>query len=196
MELDSVLQSKLKQKAKPKPDERDQGKSNHRYPTRSTRQSNPRKQGPSHHHDNDADIQPPGIDHKQEHQHKYNLRSLNVDFEQQSFHFNTPSIAIDDNNPFPINSIFPAKEIPIHLQPDTHVFLKNYGESTNRSDDIDSNREQPPKIDLEDYEVILRDEHGEPRLDEEGNPITVICRPPSNLLGRVFLTKPDHCGNC
>ena len=132
------MKSKLKQKAKPKPDETDQGKSNHCHPTRSTRQSNPRKQGPSHHHDNDADIQPPGIDHKQEHKHKYNLRSLNADFERQSLHFDKPSIAIDDMNPFPVNSIFPAKEIPIHLQPDTHVFLKNYHESTDSSDSSDT----------------------------------------------------------
>ena len=48
---------------------------------------------------------------------------------------------------------------------------------------------------MEKYEVILRDEHGNPRLDDEGNPITVICIPPTDLLGRVFLTKPDHRGN-
>ena len=66
--------------------------------------------------------------------------------------------------------------------------LKNEdGEPLNRTDDL---------IDmLEDYEVILKDEHGEPRLDEEGNAIKVICRPPSDLLGRVFLTKPDQRGN-
>ena len=87
---------------------------------------------------------------------------------------------------------FSTRETFIHLQPDTHFFLKNDGESTNLSDNIDSkNGEHLPRIiDLKEYKVILRDEHGEPRLDKEGNPITFICRPPSNLLGHVFLTKP------
>ena len=122
-------------------------------------------------------------------------------------HFDMPSIVIKDTDPFPVNSIFPAREMPIHLQPDTHVFLKNYGKSTNLFDDIDGehphknlsddvDEEHPPKtIDLERYEVVLRDDHGNLELDDEGNLITVICRPPTDLLGRVFLTKPDHCGN-
>ena len=50
----------LKTKAKPKPDEPDQGQSNCLYPTRST------TRGPSHHQDQDDNIQPPGIDLKQE----------------------------------------------------------------------------------------------------------------------------------
>ena len=195
------MASILKTKAKPKPDETDQGQSNRRYRTRSTTSR------PTYDQDDD-DIQPPSIDLKQDQKHRYDLRSLAVDFEQQSLHFAIPSTAINDTDPFPVNSsIFPAREIPIHLQPDTHVFLKNYGESTNLHDAIDGEHprknlsddvdaEHPPKtIDLEQYEVILRDEHDNPRFDDKGNPITVICRPPTDLLGRVFLSKSDHRGN-
>ena len=45
------------------------------------------------------------------------------------------------------------------------------------------------------YEFILRDELGEPRLDADGNPIVVIGMPPEDLVQRVFLTKPDERGN-
>ena len=45
------------------------------------------------------------------------------------------------------------------------------------------------------YEFILRDELGEPRLDAEGNPIVVISMPPKDLVQRVFLTKPDERGD-
>ena len=95
------------------------------------------------------------------------------------------------------NNLFSSKDIPIHLQPDTHVVFKNYGESTNPSNNSNKKHEEypPTTIDLEEFEVVLRDEHRELRLDEERNPITAICRPLSNILGRVFLTKPDHRGN-
>ena len=93
----------LKTKAKPKPDETDQGQLNRHYRTRST------TRGPSQDHDDD--IQPPSVDLHQERKHRYDLRSLNADFEQQSLHFDMPSIAINDMDPFPVNSIFPAKEI-------------------------------------------------------------------------------------
>ena len=75
LEFTNILKSNLKKKAKPKPDERDQGQSNHRYPTRNTRQQTPNyhTQGPSHNHDSDNDIQPTGIDLKQERKHQYNL---------------------------------------------------------------------------------------------------------------------------
>jgi hypothetical protein len=40
--------------------------------------------------------------------------------------------------------------------------------------------------------VIFLHDNGNPRLDSKGNPITVIAPPPSELQGRVFLTKPDE----
>jgi hypothetical protein len=45
------------------------------------------------------------------------------------------------------------------------------------------------------FEVTLKDEYGNPRLDSKGDPITVIASPPSELQGRVFLTKPDEHGD-
>ena len=133
---------------------------------------------------NNDDIRPPRQENEKV-SHCYNLRPINVNFETQEFHFDKPRIAINDLNPLQDHSIVPEDDIPIHLQPDTHVFLKSYGESTNNlSDNIDSkNGEYPPKtIDLEDYELILRDEHWEPQLDEEGNQLTVVYQPPSDIL--------------
>jgi hypothetical protein len=45
------------------------------------------------------------------------------------------------------------------------------------------------------FEITLKDENGKPRLDSKGDPITVIAPPPSDLQGRVFLTKPDEHGD-
>jgi hypothetical protein len=45
------------------------------------------------------------------------------------------------------------------------------------------------------FEVTLKDENGNPRLYSKGDPITVIAPPPSELQGRVFLTKPEEHGD-
>jgi hypothetical protein len=45
------------------------------------------------------------------------------------------------------------------------------------------------------FEVTLKDENGNHRLDSKGDPITVIAPPPSELQGRVFLTKTDEHGD-
>ena len=119
-----------------------------------------------------------------------------ANFENQSFHFGTPSVAVQDLNH--LHEFAVDDDVPIHLQRDTHVYLKDYGECSNQKteDGEPSLNRTDDLIDtLEDYEVILKDEHGDPRVDEEGNAIKVICRPPSDLLGRVFLTKPDQRGN-
>ena len=122
---------------------------------------------------------------------------MNVNLENQSFHFGTPSIAVHDLGP--LHEFAIDDDVPIHLQKDTHVFLKDYGEfgsqKTEDGEPLHQNQTNNLIDTLEDYEVILKDEHGDPRVDEEGNAIKVICRPPSDLLGRVFLTKPDQRGN-
>ena len=102
IQVDDILKTILK--TKPKSKANNKQRKNHRYPT----------SGPSRNH-GQGDIQPPSIDLKQEHKHMYDLRSLNADFEKQSFHFDKPSIAINDMDPFPVNSLFPTKEIPVHL---------------------------------------------------------------------------------
>ena len=178
---EAVITSILKQK--PHPDVVDQGVPSHRYPTRSRNTPDT---------DENSTVPLPGRGKG----HRYELRSMNANLENQSFHFGIPSVTVQDLGPlheFAIND-----DVPIHLQKDTHVFLKNYGECGNQKteDGEPSINQTDDSIDtLEDYEVILKDEHGEPRVDEEGNPIKVICRPPSDLLGRVFLTKPDQRGN-
>ena len=45
------------------------------------------------------------------------------------------------------------------------------------------------------YEIILCNEIGEPRLYPEGNPITVIRLPPKDTVTRVFRTEPDERDN-
>ena len=45
------------------------------------------------------------------------------------------------------------------------------------------------------FEFILRDKLGEPRLGHEGKEIVVIGPSPNDIKGRVFLTKPDVRGN-
>ena len=154
---EAVIRSILKQK--PHPDVVDQGVPSHRYPTRS-RNTLDNEENSTAPFDEDPTVPLPAQGKK----HRYELRSMNANLENQSFHFGTPSVAIQDLgslHEFAIND-----DIPIHLQEDTHVYLKDYGEcgnqktedgepsSLNRADDL---------IDmLEDYEVILKDEHGEP----------------------------------
>ena len=114
-------------------------------------------------------------------------------------------------------SVLPP-DSPISNQPDTVVYLKDYGEKlkfladqeddnsdTNstikstkeESKEKDANKESPPpwEDEPEDFEIVLRDEYGTVKLDSDGNPITMNCRPPTDLVGRVFLTKPDPRGN-
>ena len=45
------------------------------------------------------------------------------------------------------------------------------------------------------FEFILRDDFGEPRLDPQGKKIVVIGPSPNDLVSKVFLTKPDERGN-
>ena len=61
--------------------------------------------------------------------------------------------------------------------------------------DGEKKEDQPPWNGFDDFIITLRDEHGNERLDKDGNPIQVNCKPPIDLLGRVFLTKPDKRGN-
>ena len=89
---------------------------------------------------------------------------MNANFENQSFHFGTPSVAVQD-----LGSLHEFAtiddDIPIHLQEDTHVFLKDSGECGNQKteDGEPSLNQADDLIDtLEDYEVILKDEHGDP----------------------------------
>ena len=48
---------------------------------------------------------------------------------------------------------------------------------------------------MKQYEFILRNKLGEPRLDLEQNPTVVIGLPLEDMVQKVFLTKPDQRGN-
>ena len=45
------------------------------------------------------------------------------------------------------------------------------------------------------FEFILQDKLGEPRLDHEGKEIAIIGPSSNNIKRRVFFTKPDVRGN-
>ena len=81
-------------------------------------------------------------------------------------------------------------ESAIYNQLNTVASLKDYGEmlqllGKEENENNDKN-----------FEIILRDEYGTVKVDNNGNPITMNYRPPTYLVGRVFLTKPDTSGNC
>jgi hypothetical protein len=44
------------------------------------------------------------------------------------------------------------------------------------------------------FEVTLKDGNGNVELGPDGKPMIAIAPPPSDLCGRVFLTKPDERG--
>ena len=71
--------------------------------------------------------------------------------------------------------------------PNTFVYLRGDGEH---------NVEQQPLPETlwKDFEVPLLDEHGEPRLDDNGELITVIAKDPKYLHSTKFLTIPDEHG--
>ena len=89
----------------------------HRYPTRGPSHNNDRDDNrePSRSHDHDDDIPLPGTDLEQDRKHRYYLRSLNADFDQQSFHFDKPSVAISDIDPPTQENILIDNDTPIHL---------------------------------------------------------------------------------
>ena len=47
---------------------------------------------------------------------------------------------------------------------------------------------------FEKFKVVLRDENGKPRLDENNEPITVIATHLDMLDGKTFLTHADEHG--
>ena len=51
------------------------------------------------------------------------------------------------------------------------------------------------KLVFKQFEFILCNELGKPRLDPEGKGIVVIGPLPNDLVSRVILTKPDESGN-
>jgi hypothetical protein len=73
-----------------------------------------------------------------------------------------------------------TRDTHIAKQLDSFVYLKNNGENENPI--------------WKEFEVTLQDGNGNVKLGPDGNPMIAIAPPPSDLCGRVFLTKPDERG--
>ena len=87
------------------------------------------------------------------------------------------------------------------------VFLRDDGEFENSSVHRDKRKKlaNPFKTDPNDlhptekpawkeFEVPLLDKNGEPRMDDDKNPITFIAKDPTSLHSTTFLMKPDEHG--
>ena len=72
------------------------------------------------------------------------------------------------------------RDTHINNQLDSFVYLRENGEN-----------EDPIWTE---FEFTLKDENGNVKLGPDGKPMIVISPPPSDLIGRVFLTKPDKRG--
>jgi hypothetical protein len=68
-------------------------------------------------------------------------------------------------------------------------FLKN--RDTHIDDRENGENENPI---WKEFEVTLKDGNGNVKLGPDGKPMIAISPPPSDLIGRVFLTKPDERG--
>ena len=93
------------------------------------------------------------------------------DSQQRHFHPSQPKVIKQDHR-YPTRSkkkrSASAVDIDDDKEPTKFVYLRDKGETT---------------IPVwKQYEFILRDELGEPRLDDEGNPIVVIGLPPEDLV--------------
>jgi hypothetical protein len=73
-----------------------------------------------------------------------------------------------------------TRDTHIADQPDSFVYLRDTGENENPI--------------WKEFEVTLQDRNGNVKMRPDGNPMIAIAPPPSDLCGRVFLTKPDERG--
>jgi hypothetical protein len=100
---------------------------------------------------------------------------------------------VNDNNDISIHPTNPTtptaalqqqflKNHDTHIddQPDSFVYLQENGENENPI--------------WKEFEVTLKDGNGNMKLGPDGKPMIAISPPPSDLCGRVFLTKPDKRG--
>jgi hypothetical protein len=73
-----------------------------------------------------------------------------------------------------------SRDTHIDDQPASFVYLQENGENENPI--------------WKEFEVTLKDGNGNVKLGPDGKPMIAISPPPSDLIGRVFLTKPDERG--
>ena len=76
--------------------------------------------------------------------------------------------------------VLKERDTHINHQLDSFVYLRENGEN-----------EDPIWTE---FEFTLKDENGNVKLGSDGKPMIAISPPPSDLMGRVFLTKPDKRG--
>jgi hypothetical protein len=101
--------------------------------------------------------------------------------------------SVDDNNDIsipPTNPTTPTADLQqqflknrdthIDDQPDSLVYLRENEENENPI--------------WKEFEVTLKDGNGNVKLGPDGKPMIAISPPPSDICGRVFLTKPAERG--
>ena len=103
------------------------------------------------------------------------------DIQQRYFHSNQPKSTENEQHQYPTRSKTSANEAKTTVEHKEFVFLRDKGEKVT--------------LVFKPFEFILQDNFWEPRLDPQGKEIVVIDPPPNDIMGRVFLTKPDERGN-
>ena len=102
------------------------------------------------------------------------------DIQQRYFHLNQPKYTESVQHRYPTGSKNSTSEAKTTAEDKEFVFLRDKGEK------------EPI---FKQFEFILRDKLGEPRLDHERKEIVVIGPSPNDVMGKVFLTKPDVRAN-
>ena len=103
------------------------------------------------------------------------------DVQQRHFHSSQPKFTKTKPHWYPTRSKIAVDEAKTTAEDKEFVFLRDKGEKVTPI--------------FKQFELIFRDELGDPRLDSEGKELVVIGPSPNDLVSRVYLTKPDEKGN-
>ena len=103
------------------------------------------------------------------------------DLQQRHCHSSQPQSNNNISHQYPTRFEITANEAETTAEDKEFVFLRNKGEQFTPV--------------FKQFEFILHNELGEPRLDPEGKEIVAIDPSPNDLVSRVFLIKPDKRGN-
>ena len=113
------------------------------------------------------------VEHQEDVQQRY-FDSYQPKFPKQQHRYPTRS----KNTAYEVETIIEKEENPT-VEDKEFVFLRD-------------NEEKEPVF--RQFEFIFRNKLGEPRVDHEGNKVVVIGPLPTDVISRVFLTKPDERG--
>ena len=103
------------------------------------------------------------------------------DIQQRYFNSNQPKSTANKQHRYPTQSKTSTNEAKTTVEDKQFIFLRDKGEKVIPV--------------FKQFEFILRDDFGEPRLDPLGKELVVISPSPNDLISNVFLTKPDERGN-